>query len=55
MNADLLHVHLVTHKEVPNVDVPHALAARSLPIALKENSTLVVLQQEILNDSITLC
>ena len=27
MDADLLHVHLVTNKEVPNVDVPGTLAA----------------------------
>ncbi len=27
MNTDLLHVDSITHKEVPNVDMPSALAA----------------------------
>ena len=30
MDADLLHIHLVTNKEVLNVDVPGVFAAQGL-------------------------
>ena len=55
MDTDFFHVYSVTHKEILNVDMPSVLAAQSLPVALKEDCTLVILQQEILDDPISLC
>ena len=37
MQADLHHVHLVTDKEVPNINVPRALATRGPPVLLQED------------------
>ena len=37
MEADLLHVHSVTDKEVPNINVPRALATRGPPVSLQED------------------
>ena len=37
LNADLLHVHAVAYKEVPNINVPRALATQGPPVLLQEN------------------
>ena len=37
MEADLLHVHSVAYKEVPNIYVPRALATRGPPVSLQED------------------
>ena len=37
LEADLLHVHSVAYKEVPNINVPSALATRGPPVSLQED------------------
>ena len=37
MYADFFHVHSVAYKEVPNINVPRALATRGPPVLLQED------------------
>jgi hypothetical protein len=45
---------MIGNKEIPDVNVLRALAARSFPILLQNNCALVVLEQNILFDTISL-
>jgi hypothetical protein len=54
MGADFLHVNLISNEKVSDFDMPCALTAQGLPILLQEKSALVILQQQVLNNSIAL-
>jgi hypothetical protein len=43
-----------SNKEVPNIDVPHMLAAQSLPILFQKNCALVVLEQNVVLNLVSL-
>jgi hypothetical protein len=45
---------MIGNKEIPNIDVLHTLAAQSLSILFQKNSTLVVLEQNIVPTLVSL-
>jgi hypothetical protein len=50
----LLHIHLMSDEEILNVDTPRMFPTGGFSAPLKQDQTLIVLQQKVLNDSISL-